>query len=206
MLNVERGDSRYQGERCTAVFTATPGTCNDACAPLSRRLSGHNRGLSSVSAPRRCNSRSALALSSVRALYSLTNACNSAASASVNVPSLFLACSHAKRPCTSNGKQYAAAARSSWTAMVADGTGPDIVQCLSGAGLVTAFMIPLKAWCVKHPIRVIQFSKLALSLARETRSALRPRSGAREGEGEGHFQPAPAPSPQPAPPRGAREP
>jgi hypothetical protein len=36
-----------------------------------------------------------------------------------------------------------------------------------------------------HPGRAMEFSKISLSLIREARSALRPRSGAREGEGEG---------------------
>ena len=178
MLNVECGDGSHQGERGAAVFTAALRACNDAVAPLSRDISVHDRGFAPVSTPRRCNSRSALAFSRVRTLYSLTNACNSSASASVNVPSLFLACSSAKRSWTSNGKQYAAAAQSSWKGMVADGTVPDIVQFLwrhcvgagkgltalrrrsrasvatflSETGLVTACMIPLKAWCVKHPI------------------------------------------------------
>jgi hypothetical protein len=135
-----------------AVFTAALRACNDAFAPLSRHISVHGRGLFPVSAPRRCNSRSALAFSRVRALYSLTNACSSAASASVNVPSLFLVCSNAKRSCTSNGKQYAAAARSSWMAMITDDIVPDIVQFLSETGRVTALMIPCKVWCVKHAI------------------------------------------------------
>ncbi|SRR6266446_8315799 len=152
MLNAECGDSRHQEERCAAVFTAAPRACNDAFAPLSRHISVHDRRVFPVSVPRRCNSRSALAFSRVRALYSLTNACNSAASASVKVPSLFLVCSNANRSCTSNGKQYEAAAQSSWKGMVADGTVPDIIQFLSKAGLVTMPRIPLKACCVKHPI------------------------------------------------------
>ena len=52
--------------------------------------------------------------------------------------------------------------------------------------------------------RAISFSKHPLSLAREARSALRPRSGAREGEGEGRFPPSQAPHPALSP-TGARE-